>query len=231
MTYRAAETIPSPHCRELIESCKLGYVEMTYRPKWINRPTAEIIIHRGNHAVAGIEGPHTQCDSIVCLHAPLRSRAILENKAEQGRRLDEAGIPEHPGWHVRRWARLEKEGQLDEEWAANSYQDGHLEVYGERHKVIFDPRLRDAVAPLVRFTPTYEDVPRRDDNGHIKNPMRSVAEARREIRRLTKKNQRLSAKTRRLQRELSAIRNSKSWRLFQVFDRLKAKFFGGPRSV
>jgi hypothetical protein len=33
--------------------------------------------------------------------------------------------------------------------AANSYQDDNLDVYGERHPVVFDPRLRGAVAPFV----------------------------------------------------------------------------------
>ena len=46
---------------------------------------------------------------------------------------------------------MELEGQaaIDLEWAANSYEDDHLDVYGERHAVVFDPRLRDAVSPFI----------------------------------------------------------------------------------
>lgn len=38
---------------------------------------------------------------------------------------------------------------MEQEWAANSYKEGYLDVYGEKHKVTFDSRLRDAVAPQV----------------------------------------------------------------------------------
>jgi len=41
------------------------------------------------------------------------------------------------------------EDMMRQEWAANSYEDGHLDVYGEKHSVVLDTRLRDAVAPYV----------------------------------------------------------------------------------
>jgi len=87
---------------------------------------------------------------LAILHAPLRSRATLDKKAEHGRRHDEAGDPPGIGWHVRRLARLQAEGALDKEWAANSYSDGYLDVYGSQHAVIWDSTLRDRVAPLIR---------------------------------------------------------------------------------
>lgn len=150
MTRRVAEpTEPGPRCRELIESGRIGFVEMSYPAKWVFRPRPEVEVRRGSHKVIGINGVREECNDIVCLHAPLRSRAILASKAEQGRRLDEASIPDGSAWHVRRWARLEREGRLEEDWAANSYKDDHLDVHGERHQVVFDPRLRDAVAPFV----------------------------------------------------------------------------------
>ena len=40
-------------------------------------------------------------------------------------------------------------GSARGEWAANSCADGCLDVYGERHPLIFDPALCDAVVPFV----------------------------------------------------------------------------------
>lgn len=89
-------------------------------------------------------------DAIVCLHAPLRSRALLESKMERSRRLTEAKIPrDSDAWHVWHWARVIEEGKMDQEWATNSYEREHLDVYGEHHPVVFDSRLRDIVAPHV----------------------------------------------------------------------------------
>ena len=41
-------------------------------------------------------------------------------------------------------------GTLDKEWAANSYVGGCLDVYGTRHTVVWDPTLRDLLAPIIR---------------------------------------------------------------------------------
>jgi hypothetical protein len=46
-------------------------------------------------------------------------------------------------------SKFEGESDLEREWEANSYLSDHLDVYGQRHPVVFDPRLRDAVAPFV----------------------------------------------------------------------------------
>jgi len=44
---------------------------------------------------------------------------------------------------------LRSEGGLDLDWAANSHQDGALDVYGERHELVFDPRLRETISPFL----------------------------------------------------------------------------------
>jgi hypothetical protein len=46
-------------------------------------------------------------------------------------------------------AKFEGESDFEREWEANNYQGDHLDVYGQRHRVVFDPRLRDAVAPFI----------------------------------------------------------------------------------
>jgi hypothetical protein len=149
MTRRVAEPFPPGKlCRRLVESHQLGFVQMAYPPKWISRPTEEIRIGRGNHRVFGVKGKRAACVRATCLHAPLRSRALLESKVERSRRLMEAGMNPF-GWHVSHWAYEIGQGGLEREWAANSYEGEHLHVYGKRYRVVPDFRLRNAVKPLV----------------------------------------------------------------------------------
>lgn len=151
MTRRVASPIgPSERCQELVESREIAFVEMMYPPKWISRASETIEIAAGNHEVSGVEGSYEDTDEIICLHAPLRSRSALEAKAEVGRRQEEAGWPGGMGWQGARFRRLQKEGGLDAEWAANSYAGDSIDVYGTQHRVIFDPTLRDVLAPLIR---------------------------------------------------------------------------------
>lgn len=151
MMYRAREPIgPLQRCQELVESKQIAYVEKENPPKWLCRATPEVVFSAGYHEVSGVDGPHEVSSGLAILHAPLRSRATLDKKAEHGRRHDEAGDLPGIGWHVRRVARLQAEGALDKEWAANSYAGGCLDVYGTRHTVVWDPTLRDLLAPIIR---------------------------------------------------------------------------------
>ena len=151
MTRRVASPIgPSERCQELVESRQIAFVEMMYPPKWISRASETIGIAAGNHEVSGVEGSYEDTDEIICLHAPLRSRSALEAKADMGRRLAEAGWPHGLGWHAIRWRQLQVGGKLDEEWAANSYAGDSIDVYGTQRRVIFDPTLRDVLAPSIR---------------------------------------------------------------------------------
>jgi len=149
MTRRADPPVgPWERCHELVEANRIAFVEMMYPPKFVSRPTPEIEIAPGNHGVEGVAGPVQETEDLCCLHAPLRSLAALRAKAANGRRHDEVGWPPGMGWHARRFARLERDGLLEPEWNANSYEGDTLDVYGEAHPVVFDPALRDAVARL-----------------------------------------------------------------------------------
>jgi len=134
--------------KSLVESHKISKLEIELK-KWVSRPTADIEIVFGNHKVEGVAGLKRETHEIVCLHAPIRSRARLDGKAEVGARSEENGSDPNQGWHVKRWRRLRDEGRLDQEWAANSYAGEFLEVYGVRRKTILDTTLRDAVAPFL----------------------------------------------------------------------------------
>ena len=175
MTARAMVPAGTPeHAIELVHSHDIGFVEFPYPPKCISRASISLQIGQGNHSVAGVDGPQELTDRILCLHAPLRARSILDSKVDHGRRAEEVAQYLVQAWHVRRWKRLAKEGLLDREWAANSYEDGHLDVYGQRHPVIFDSRLRDVIAPWIRNGRTVVPTPSRT---YFSLPLRLPSEA------------------------------------------------------
>ncbi|HEX9016892.1 MAG TPA: glycosyltransferase family 2 protein [Chloroflexota bacterium] len=154
MTRRTAEPVgPLEATFELTTSRKIAHVEAMHPPKWIFRPTSTVQVSHGNHFVTGLVGGVEDTDEIVCCHAALRSRARMESKGLHGRRVEET--KERPGesWHVRRFRRLQQEGRLDEEWAANSYRDNTLDVFGTTHPVVYDPTLRTLVMPYLARTP------------------------------------------------------------------------------
>jgi Glycosyl transferase family 2 len=150
MTRRAPSPIGPPgHGQGLVESRRIGFVEKMYPPKCLSRPTEDIEIETGHHKVYGVDGPRVETGEVLCLHAPIRSRAALKERVESASRAAAAGRKPGQGRNRRRLAKLDGENEVEQEWQANSYQDDNLDVYGERHPVVFDPRLRGAVAPFV----------------------------------------------------------------------------------
>ena len=144
---------PPDRGRTLVEAQQIGYVEAMYPPKWISRASIDLKIDAGNHSADNLAGKPETTMELVCLHAPVRSRDTLVLKAAQSRRLETAGRPPAEGWHTHRVRRLLEEDSIDAEWAANSYKDDALDVYGARRPVVFDPTLRDAVAPFLEQVP------------------------------------------------------------------------------
>jgi glycosyltransferase involved in cell wall biosynthesis len=142
--------------RKLVESGQVALVELEPATKWIVRPSPDIEIARGYHDIQGLAGLRKVTDGIIRLHAPLRSLERLRAKAEAGERSEEAGRKPGESWHLMRYKQLRDEGRLEQEWAANSYTGDSLNVYGVRHKTIFDPTLRDAVAPFLEDNGGYE---------------------------------------------------------------------------
>ncbi len=130
VTQRVPEQLGTvAEAQRLVEDGDIAYVEMRHPVKCIGRLSPDIIIHPGAHAIDGSPGPVQHTDRIRCLHAGLRAREVLEKKADHGERLEQENLPPDISWHIRRWARLVRAGQLDAEWAANSYrlEDGRLE--------------------------------------------------------------------------------------------------------
>jgi len=149
MTRRAASPVSPPgRAQDLVEAQKIGFVEKTYPRKCISRPTAQIEIEAGNHKVSGADGRRERTAELFCFHAPIRSRASLEERVRTATRPAEAGRKLGQGRYRRMLEGFDDEA-IDLEWAANSYEDDHLDVYGKLHPVVFDPRLLDAVTPFI----------------------------------------------------------------------------------
>ena len=151
MTRRAAAPVgPHGHAQDLVESGEIAFVEKVYPTKCLARPSQEIYIETGHHRIDGVEGTTRRTDELVCLHAPIRSRDALAERIRSSARAAEAGRKQGQGRNRRRLADLNSETAIEREWAANSYEGDHLDINGERHPVVFDPHLRNAVAPFLR---------------------------------------------------------------------------------
>jgi predicted O-methyltransferase YrrM len=159
MTRRVAVPIgPIERIAELVETCQIGFVQMLYPSKWLSRASPALEIGMGNHNVRGVAGNRAATDQIVCLHAPLRARSVLEAKmVDLGRRAeDEGALGGEKLWHYRRWRRLGDENGLESEWRANSYFHDALDVYGLQHSLVSDNTLQQVVAPFIEGAASVE---------------------------------------------------------------------------
>lgn len=145
----SAPVHPAANPESEVASGRIAFVEAAFPPKWLVRPTADYQASRGTHLVEGVAGPLEETTAIVCLHVPLRSRQQLEEKATHGPRVLEADYRPGQSWQKLRWMEQQRAGTLAAEWEANSQRDGALDVYGTRHPVVYDPRLRDILRPFV----------------------------------------------------------------------------------
>jgi hypothetical protein len=150
MTRRSPAPVgPAESAAGLVADHHASYVEAAYAPKLICRTGETLSIGLGNHSADGLDGPVVPTESVLCLHAPLRSRANLLRRAATGDRVENADFGEGTAWQPRRWARLDDE-ELEAEWRANSYDEQKgltLDVYGYEHLLVVDTLLRDTVIP------------------------------------------------------------------------------------
>lgn len=123
--------------------------EIAPTPKLILRTSEDLEIDFGGHVARGVAGPRRHTDEMAIFHLPLRSRKGLQHRAEQGRRL--ARVTDDPmvSYQNRYWTAMEQEGLLDEGWAAHSWADGGLDVFGRHVELVEDRRLTEILWPLV----------------------------------------------------------------------------------
>jgi hypothetical protein len=150
MVYRAEPVGTMEGARELVETRAIAFVEMVYPPKQILRASGDLIIDVGNHAAKNLAGAAEHTSAVRVLHAPIRARSVLVKRTEQGRRAAAVHPNPNTSWHLRRWARLDDEGSLSDDWRANSQRFGRLHVGGVSRRLIRDLRLRSAIAPLLK---------------------------------------------------------------------------------
>ena len=139
---------PPESAAGLVSNRHTSYVEAAYAPKLVVRTTDDLAIGLGNHSADGLAGSVVDTEDLLCLHAPLRSRENLLNRAATGDRVENDDFGEGTAWQPRRWAQLDPD-ELEVEWRANSYNGDHdlsIDVYGFDHPVIVDTRLRDTVS-------------------------------------------------------------------------------------
>lgn len=150
MTRRVPEPVDRALAPDLLVAGEVSYIQMARLHKVVSRASEAMKLVKGAHSLDGVDGPVLETEDLVLLHAPLRSLAHLEARAASADRRTGTGKSLGPGWHARRWQKLREEGALEKEWAANSYdEDGRLDVYGVPQETVFDPALRDAVAPFL----------------------------------------------------------------------------------
>jgi len=92
--------------------------------KYIVRTSEKLNIFPGAHGFTGQDQSFYEGNEFKAYHIPIRSYKALEAKAEQGQRLIDAGYNEFHGWHVQRYAKINKNGLLLDEWKKNSQTDG-----------------------------------------------------------------------------------------------------------
>jgi len=149
MKMRAVPVPPAEDAQKMVTAREIAFVEIVYPPKTVFRAGSEVALVTGNHAVIDAPGPSTVTGDLACLHAPLRSKRVLEAQVEHGRRLAEVSSDPGLGWHVRRWHQLWSDGDFGGEWPANSYLGSTLDVYGQHHHVEPDERLCSAVRAVL----------------------------------------------------------------------------------
>jgi hypothetical protein len=131
--------------QELVESGETAWVAAHSYPKAVTRLCAGTSIAMGNHSALTTAGATHATSVLRVLHAPLRSRDSLRHKAENGRRVSRVYSDPEIGWHSKRFARLELEGRLEQEWQANSQRDGVLDLPNATCRVVRDQALVRAV--------------------------------------------------------------------------------------
>lgn len=131
--------------RELVEGGEVAWVGIDTYPKSLTRLCAATSVAMGNHSASTAAGAIRATAALRVLHAPLRSRQCLRRKAENGRRVARVYADPEIGWHSKRFAKLELEGRLEQEWRANSQRDGVLDLANASCPVSRDDALIRAV--------------------------------------------------------------------------------------
>jgi hypothetical protein len=129
--------------KALVESKETAFLQTrAYSPKVIIRTSNSVLLHRGHHSSEGISGEWEKCLGAEVLHAPIVARDRMDARVVAAHRLAQVESSPDIGWHLRYFAKQEKQKLLDEEWRANSTLAGLIGHPGKRRFLRLDLRLR-----------------------------------------------------------------------------------------
>jgi len=144
---------------ENMDSNKEFYENMIYReyislnpigkplpPKQAHIATSDIIIHQGNHSVAGLQEKQIIKDLIEIFHFPIRSKDQLINKIKKGGAAYERNseLSKNIGNTWRNlYSQLQNDGNLDNYLNQNIYKLERLTNELEQKNILKDTRLSD----------------------------------------------------------------------------------------
>jgi glycosyltransferase involved in cell wall biosynthesis len=94
--------------------------------KFLVRTYDGIQIPAGSHTYSRSHMPYFFSEDFFAYHLPMRSYANLITRAENGKRLIDAGYDPGFGWQNQRFYSIMKENMLDKEFDANFEEDGKL---------------------------------------------------------------------------------------------------------
>lgn len=94
--------------------------------KFIVRTYEGLQIPAGSHTYAKSDMPYFFSEDFFAYHLPMRSYANLITRAENGKRLIDAGYDPGFGWQNQRFYSILEEGLIDKEFEANFEVDGKL---------------------------------------------------------------------------------------------------------
>lgn len=122
-----------------------SFVQLIFAPKMLAVPPVgeTVSIVKGAHSIQYEGRIAMRWRRVACLHLPLRAASELEKRVRdyKERHAPFRRDPEF-GWRLNYWSEMLASGQIEREWAANSYApDGTLDVFGRPAPTIRDDRL------------------------------------------------------------------------------------------
>ena len=122
-----------------------SFVQLIFTPKMLVAPPpgVGVAVRKGAHVIDYKGRVAMPWRRIACLHLPLRAASELEKRV---RDYKDRHAPFRPdpsfGWRLNHWSEMLASGNIEREWAANSYApDGTLDIFGRRAPTIADNRL------------------------------------------------------------------------------------------
>jgi hypothetical protein len=131
--------------RGSMSAARHSFVQLIFTPKVVTAPPPGVTVSilKGAHHIAYDGRVRAPWRRIACLHLPLRAASELEKRVRDYKDRHAPFFPDpQNGWRLNYWAEMLASGNIEREWAANSYApDGTLDVFGRPAPTIRDDRM------------------------------------------------------------------------------------------